>query len=91
MIMDTRNIRLYQNVIFKKETSPRLSNSCTVTNPFLVLNCIAKNVESQIKSIHQGVIDTLPFAAMLRTVTYDFLFLQFHLYNRRQRRIINLK
>ena len=55
-----------------------MSNSCTVTNPFLVLNCILKNAESQIK-IHQEVIEIW------------LLFLQFHLYNRRQRRIMNLK
>ena len=48
-------------------------------------------MKNQIKSIHQGVIDTLLFAVVFRTVTYDFLFLQFHLYNRRQRRIMNLK
>ena len=34
----------------KKKRAPRLSNSCTVTNPFHVFNSILKNAESQIKN-----------------------------------------
>lgn len=41
------NLYLYDMVNIKKKRAPRLSNSCTVTNPFLVSNDTLKRKECQ--------------------------------------------